>query len=259
MGGANNPVSNLKKSVNNLSKGRNVVQSGLSVATLGLIGSGEDAPDAPSFEDRLNNLEKAGAFGGMSLDQYQRQNQGRIDTGYGYSNEAAQAARDVLAGKTPSQAQILFNQGLDQNIAAANSAAQSAPVDSALAYRSAMDAFNQQQAQAVRNAALLRANEIAQARGELSNIGTNLQSLYSNNYNNAAGQAGGVQTSAAQIQNQNKLADYQTQQNQFNALIGAAGSGLTAGIAAGAFNSAAPGATPGTITDPNAASNKNMV
>ena len=235
--GGSNPVSNIKQSVSNISKGRNVMQSALSLSTGGLLGAGDsEAPSTPSFEERLNDLTKSGTFGGMSLGQYQKQNQGRIYTGFGYTTEAANAARDVLAGKTPSQAQILFNQGLDQNIAAANSAAQSAPVDSALAYRSAMDAFNRQQEQAVRNAALLRAQEIAQARGELSNIGTNLQSLYSNNFNNAAGAATGTQTSAAALQNQNKLADYNTQQQQFNALIAATGGGIASGLSGSGNN-----------------------
>jgi hypothetical protein len=245
--GGENPISNLKKSVSNLSKGKNVLASAISLSSGGLIGSGEDAPSAPSFEDRLNSLEQAGAFGGLSLNQYQQNNQARINEGYGttqqglgYSNLAAQNAASVLQGNQPSIAQLQFQQNLDNSIAGANSLAQSAPVDAALAYRGAQNAYDTQQAAAVRNAALLRAQEIAQARGELgqygnniSNTGLGVQGLYSNNMNNAMGAASGVQAAANNQQFQAAQNAYQAQQNQYNALLGAAGAAAGVGLSGG--------------------------
>ena len=180
----------------------------------------------------------------MSLNQYQQQNQSRINSGYdttqqglGYSNLAAQNAASVLRGEQPSIAQLQFQQGLDQSIAGANSLAQSAPVDSALAYRNAQNAYDAQQASAVRNAALLRAQEIAQARGELgqygsniSNTGLGVQGLYSNNMNNAMGTASGVQAAANNQQFQAAQNAYQAQQNQLAGLVGLASSASAAAL-----------------------------
>lgn len=237
-------VDNIKKSASNISNGKNVLQSGMSLATYGLMGAGEDQANAATFEDRLKGLEASGVFGGMSFADYQKQNQSRNTAGFGYATSAANNAQQVLDGQVPSLAQIQFNQGLDKSIAGASSMAQSAPVDSALAYRSAMDAYNNHMAESTRNAAMLRAQEISQARGDLANIGGNLQGIYSGNMNNAMGTFTGVQGTALSNQQTIDAARYQAQQNQANALIGAAGSVMGGGILSGIGGAAAGAIAP---------------
>ncbi len=138
-------------------------------------------PEAQSFQERLSLLEQAGAFGGKSLAQYQQeqnvlrqQGLGTTQQGLGFSTQAAQNALSAMQGNQPSVAQLAFQQNLQNSIAAQQAAAQGGQVDAALAYRLAAEQADQQRQQALINSAMLRANEIAQARGELGQFGQNI-------------------------------------------------------------------------------------
>lgn len=230
-------VKNIGGAVSNLSKGKNILGSAISLSSGGLIGSGEDT-QAPSFEQRMNQLETAGAFGGLSAKDYTSQQQKNAQQGLGYSTIAAENAKATMLGQTPSVAELQFKRGLDQSIAASASQAQNAPVDSALAYRIAQDSADQQRQAAIVNQALLRANEVASARGELGQLGGQINSIASQNEANARGAISGVQ--AAAIGNQlaideaQKARDIATQ----NALLGAAASAASAGLMSGGAGAA---------------------
>ena len=101
-------VSGLKSSYSGLAKGNFSARNIAGVATLGLseYGQEEAGPGPQSFSDRMKELEAAGTFGGKSMAGYQAQNQARIDTGFGYSNQAAQEAQKILLGQEPSMAQL---------------------------------------------------------------------------------------------------------------------------------------------------------
>jgi hypothetical protein len=249
--GSGNPISNLSKSFGNIGSGKNLVGSFLSLSSGGLIGPG-DAPTQqpiPSLQDRVNALESAGIFGGMSLKDFQNQNlnfmqAGRDlqNTGVGYTKEAAANAENVLSGKAPSVAQLQFQRGMDDILNSQFSAAQSAPVDPAIAYRAAQDAANQARQRAVLDAAMLRASEQAAARGELggyggqlSQVGMNQQGLYGNQLSNTTGELVGTgqqqaaqQFGAGQQQFAANQQDYMNTSNLFSRILG----GLAGGAAA---------------------------
>ena len=183
--------------------------SGLSDASTILDGS---TPEAQSFSERLKMLEQAGAFGGQSLGGYQQANQklrdqglGTAQQGIGFSTQAAQNALSAMQGNEPSVAQLGFQQNLQNSIAAQNAAAQSGAVDAGLAFRVAAEQADKQRQASVINAAMLRAQEIAQARGELGQYGQSIantglgisgQGLAAQQA--AMGTAGNVEQSSAQ-------------------------------------------------------------
>lgn len=81
-----------------------------------------------------------------------------------------------MAGGQPSLAQLQLKQGTDSNIAAAQAlAASSGPQNAALAQRQAMQTAAAQNQSLSGQSAMLRAQEYAQARGELGQATTNLR------------------------------------------------------------------------------------
>ncbi len=242
------PVKNIQQSVSNLSSGKNLPGSLISLSTGGLVGAGEEAPGAQSFSSRLDEMVKAGAFGGMTLAQAQAQSRTRQDSGFnqqqagfGYQTQAAENALAALRGETPSIAQLQFQKGLQDSIAAQQSAAQSGGVDAALAYRIAAEEADKQRQASLINAAMLRAQEIQGARQDLGTFGANigqqglgLQNLYSNEAAQRLAQITGVQAQATQQQQQSALAQFQADKAFQNALLGAAATGLGTAATGGA-------------------------
>lgn len=131
----------------------------------------------------LDNLDNAGAARNWAMGQAQ-QDRGpqaledqtlsnrEADARYGDQNGALQLAREAAMGNAPSEAAYMMQRGLDSAVAGQQSAAGSARGAAAMAQAQSNAAANTAnlQNQAFTQAGQLRANEMAQARGQYGGL-----------------------------------------------------------------------------------------
>lgn len=98
---------------------------------------------------------------------------GPQDQARGVQNEAIQATRDVLSGKTPSLAELQMREQLNRNVGAIQSRAAGARgLGAGAVRRQAAREMARAEADANQQGALVRANEVATARGQLGGLAT---------------------------------------------------------------------------------------
>lgn len=186
---------------------------------------GQKAPyvDAESFESRLKNLQTSGALGSDSKN-IQTKNLANINEGY---TIAAQQAKDILAGNN--SAVNLFDQSIKDQTQANIANAQMSPVNYAQALRTAQEIYDQQVAQAINDATIVKASELQGNASTLGNIGAQLSGQYSNAFNENVSNAAGLQTGLARTDLQRNLNESEMIQRQNAARLAAASSlGTTA-------------------------------
>lgn len=144
----------------------------------------------------------------------------------GIQGEAAQSYRDVLAGKTPSLADLQMRQGLAQaSTQAAQQAASTRGGGGAalLANQEALRVGAANAAQASTQAAMLRAQEVAAARAGLLQSGTQMRGQDNDMRGQSQGQTQMVAANEAQQRAQNDAMIRSLEQGRLAALAGQQG------------------------------------
>lgn len=165
---------------------------------------------------------------GQSLSSVQDLFANRSAQGVQFQKSAADIARDLINGVSPSTASLTVNNNTNSAVQSAGNLMNTATPNDALAFRNAQMAVNAQQAQNLRNASIARSQEIANARNVIAGTGANVQGLGLTNYGNNLKVVGGLQQQADTGQTQADLANRQKQSQEQAAGIGALGAGAAA-------------------------------
>lgn len=188
------------------------------------------AAAAAEAERQRKIAEQNATYGtGRSLGQVQDLFLNRKQAGVEFQKSASDIARDIISGVKPSVATIQSRQNIDQGIAAFSGASNAQPtVDAALVNRNASGAVQQQQRQAMLNAAMLRAQEVAQARDVITKAGGNIQGMGLTDYGNILKVRQGLQQQANNEATQADMINKQKQAQESAAGLAAlaAGAGL---------------------------------
>lgn len=198
------------------------IQNTLSEVTGGLVPrdtSGDVGYE--SFQEKLNKLRESGAMG--SGTNQQDKNFGTINQGFNILN---QQGTELQRGD--SRAGELFKQQLIDQAQATAAQSQITPVDYGIAMRQAQDIYDQQRTQAIRDQALLEANERMNTASQLGNIGASMAGQYSDAFNtNMFGQAG-LETNRSQNALQSNISATELANKQNAAYQSALGAGAQA-------------------------------
>lgn len=200
------------------------IQNTLSEVTGGLVPrdtSGDVGYE--SFQEKLNKLRESGAMGSGGGTNLQDRNFGTINQGFNILN---QQGSELQRGD--SRAGELFKQQLIDQAQATAAQSQITPVDYGIAMRQAQDIYDQQRTQAIRDQALLEANERMNTASQLGNIGASMAGQYSDAFNtNMFGQAG-LETNRSQNALQSNISATELANRQNAAYQSALGAGAQA-------------------------------
>lgn len=144
------------------------VASGQDQTSRGLTALGQGVDSAQAVAQRGQQV---GARG----DALMRRGTGQYQQGQAVQNQALRYIGDAAAGNAPSAAQEMLKANADANARQQMAMASTARGgNQAAAMRAAADAGTMGSAQAGQQAAILRAQEMAQARGELAGLGSTI-------------------------------------------------------------------------------------
>jgi hypothetical protein len=151
----------------------------------------------------------------------------RANLGAGFQKSAADVARDIINGIKPTQASIGASQNVDLGVQSVGQLVNASPnVNAGVDTRNAINMVNQQQSDAMKKAAMARANEIAAARQVIAGTGSNIQGLGLTNYGNQLKVQQGLMAQASNEKAQADMANRQQQASERAAGLGALSAGL---------------------------------
>jgi hypothetical protein len=189
----------------------------------------EQARKAAEEAARIKAANDAKYGSGMTLASVQDLFTNRQNQGIQFQKSAADIARDLINGVTPTTAMLSVNNNSNSSVQSAGTLMNnSAQPNDALAYRNAQIAVNNQQAQNLKNASLARSQEIANARNVIAGTGANMQGLGLTNYGNNLKVVGGLQQQADSGQTAADMANNQKRAQEQASGLGALSAGLAA-------------------------------
>lgn len=187
-----------------------------------------DAAETARRQAEIKAANDARYGSGQSLSSVQDLFANRATQGIQFQKSAADIARDLINGVSPSTASLTVNNNTNNAVQSAGNLMNTANPNDALAFRNAQMAVNAQQAQNLRNTSIARSQEIANARNIIAGTGANVQGLGLTNYGNNLKIVGGLQQQADTGQTQADLANRQKEAQEQAAGIGALGSAAAA-------------------------------